>query len=276
VIPTDLVAPAAQDLVLAAHPLDRAPDVPHVGVAGDRPQRLLLAAATDQDRQPLLDGRRIVAQVAHRVVLAARGGRTPVEHGADDLDRLVEPVEPLPEPRPEVDPVRGVLGLEPGATDAEDRPAAAQVVEGGGELGRERRVAERVGADHQPELRAGRRGGEPGEGQVALEDRPVGRADDRVEVVPREDRVVAEPVRGGRGVDHRLPRGVLRPDQRADPDRVVRHDGASRCGRWANASRRTCQEREPAASTRRGRLPFDGSSAWPFAPSGRRAAMADR
>ena len=67
------------------------------------------------------------------------------------IDRLVEPVEPLAEAGPEVDPERLVLALEPGAADAEDGPAARDVVEGRRELGRQPRVAERVGADHQPE-----------------------------------------------------------------------------------------------------------------------------
>ena len=59
------------------------------------------------------------------------------------------------------------------AADAEDRPAVRDVVEGRRHLGGERRLAERVRPDHQPDpdllgrLRPG------GERQPALEDRPV-------------------------------------------------------------------------------------------------------
>ena len=45
------------------------------------------------------------------------------------LDGLVEPVQPLADAGPEVDPEGVVLALEPGAADAEDRPAARDVVQ---------------------------------------------------------------------------------------------------------------------------------------------------
>ena len=59
----------------------------------------------------------------NRVGRAVVVDRLAVEQPADDADGLVEPVEALAEARPEVDPERIVLALEPGAADAEDRPA---------------------------------------------------------------------------------------------------------------------------------------------------------
>ena len=67
-----------------------------------------------------------------------------------------------PTPEPEVrDPERLVLALEPRAADPEDRPAARHVVERRGELRGEPGVAERVGADHQPEADPARDGRRP-------------------------------------------------------------------------------------------------------------------
>ena len=103
-------------------------------------------------------GQRGVAQVVERVVAAGRRGHgLAVEQVAARGHRLVEPVEALAEAGPEVDAVRGVLRLHPGAAEAEDRPAAGDVVERRGELGHEPRVAERVGADEQADLRLLRR-----------------------------------------------------------------------------------------------------------------------
>ena len=181
----DGVAVALQDLDLVGHLLDRAHRVPHVRVAGDRPQRLLLTAAADHDRQVPLDRRRGVAQVVERVAPARLGGdRLAVEDAPHGADRFVEPVEALAEAGPEVDAVRRVLELHPGAADAQDRPAVADVVERRGGLGDETRVAERVGTDEQPEPRLLGLACPGVEQRPALEDRLVRVAEDRVEVVP--------------------------------------------------------------------------------------------
>ena len=111
-----------------------------------------------------------------------------------ELDGLVETVQPVADARPEVDAERGVLGLEPGAADPEDGAPARQVVEGRDLLDDQRRVPERVGADHQPEGRALR------DPRPSCEQRRTPRAsarrrpDDGVEVVPRPQLVVAEAV----------------------------------------------------------------------------------
>ena len=194
-----------------------------VGVAGDRGQRLLLAVAADQDRQPWLDRRRVVADAPPR----DSAGRAPSpvpsrQHVAHELGRLVEPVEPLAEARPELDPEGLVLALEPGAADAEDRPPVAHVVERRRQLHRQRRVPEGVGADHQPERRARRHGGPAGEDQVALEDRAAPVALDRIQVIPRPERVVAELVGALADALERGPVDPLTPGQHADLD-LTRH-----------------------------------------------------
>ena len=55
-----------------------------------------------------------------------------------------------------------------------------------------------------------------GEGHVALEERAVGGADDRVQVIPRPKAVEAQPIGTDPGVEQRLPIGVLRPAQGAE------------------------------------------------------------
>ena len=132
----------------------------------------------------------------------------PVEQPAEQHDRLVEAIEALPESRPEVDAEGVVLPLEPGAADAEDGAAIRDVVEGRGELRGQAGVPERVRADHQPEAEAPRHGREGGEGRPALEDRLLGRPEDRQQVIPRPDGVPAEVV---------------------DPDRPRPGSPASRC-----------------------------------------------
>ena len=67
-------------------------------------------------------------------------------------------------------------------------------------LADETRIPERVRPDEQPEPDALRRLGEGGKRRIALEDRLVRVAEDRVQVIPRPERVVPEllgPTAGG-------------------------------------------------------------------------------
>src|SRR5919198_1101591 len=114
-IPSDLLAPAAEDSVLVSHELDVAGGVPCVGVFRDGVQGLLLAVATDEDREVLLHRSWIVAHLGGLIARPARGALATVEHLFHKVDGLVEPVEPLTEARTELDPVGLVLALEPGA-----------------------------------------------------------------------------------------------------------------------------------------------------------------
>src|SRR5439155_105425 len=108
----------------------------------------------DHDRQTRLDRARLVAEMVEGVAAARdRGPLIAVEQVSHGADGFIEPVEPLAEAGSELDPVGQVLGLHPGAADAQDRPAVARVVEGRGDLGDEARIAERGRPDEQPESR---------------------------------------------------------------------------------------------------------------------------
>ncbi len=74
-----------------------------------------------------------------------RGTLNPVTEGSN-------PSAPANLTPAEVDAVRLVLQLEPGAAEAKDGAASAEVVEGGREPCHEAGVAERVGADRRPSL----------------------------------------------------------------------------------------------------------------------------
>ena len=119
-------------------------------------------------------GARVVAHVVRVVEDAARRGRTAGEHRADQLDRLVQPVEPLAHAAAEVDAEGGVLRLEPGGAQAQHGPAVREVVERGDHLRHERRVAERVGAHEQPERGPGRQLAPGGQERVASRNGPSG------------------------------------------------------------------------------------------------------
>ena len=99
----------------------------------DRPEGLLLAAAADHDRQVALDRQGSVAQVVELVVPAGRRrDGLAVEQVAARGHRLVQPVEPLPEPGPEVDAVRRVLR----SIQAPPRPRIARPPEMWSSVGR--------------------------------------------------------------------------------------------------------------------------------------------
>src|SRR5438552_7704306 len=133
-VATDLLAPAPEDLVLVTHEVEVSARVPGVRVLRHRVQRLLLAVATDEDRQVLLQWWRVVADVRRPIQRSSGRGFLAVQHRTHDLDGLVEPVEPLPEPGTEVDAVRFMLAPEPRTADAEDGAPVAHVVERRDEL----------------------------------------------------------------------------------------------------------------------------------------------
>src|SRR5262245_47132412 len=144
VVSPDGLAMLAQDLVLVVDLLGAAEDVGGVGVLGHEAERLSLAAAADQDRDPRpRDRLRRVAQPL-RVVLApvepALAAALALPHLVGDLERLVVHLEPLAERRErEAEPAR--LLLVPGRADPEPGAAARQHVEGRRGLHPEARVA---------------------------------------------------------------------------------------------------------------------------------------
>src|SRR4051794_733663 len=247
------VTVAAQDVDLVGEHLGRARRVPQVGRSRDRPQRLLLAGAADHDRNVALDGRRMVDRLLEGVV-AARLGRhhLAVEECSDRARRLVQPVESLPDARAEVDAVGLVLVVEPGTAEPGDRAPVRDVVDRRDHLRHEPGVPERVRADHQPEPGPLRRHGPRGKRRVALEDRLVRGAEDRVDVVPGPQVLVAQRVDALRAVEELRPRTSLAPEQ--DSELQVGHAGSS----WATGSgvggmargRRSCPAHRSAGPTR--------------------------
>ena len=165
-----------------------------------------------------LDGPRREERIREGVEASGVAEALAVEKTPDEPHRLVEAVKALPEPGPEVQSERLVLAREPGATDAEHGSSPGDVVERRRDLGRVARVAERVRAHHQAQPDARRARGDRGERKRPLEDRLLPRPEDRLEVVPRPDRVPAAGLRRQRRVEEvRPPRG-LAPELGAEPE----------------------------------------------------------
>src|SRR4051794_6862069 len=70
-------------------------EVAGVRVLRDQPERLALAGAADQDPRPVLADRRDVDRLDELVVLALVRGLVVAPHPLDDLQRLLETLEPL-------------------------------------------------------------------------------------------------------------------------------------------------------------------------------------
>ena len=102
--------------------------------------------------------------VAGLVVRAVEVDRPVAEQRPDDRERLLEPVDPMVEREAE----RAELGLVPAGPEAEDEPAAADLVDRGRLLGQHRRVVEARARHERPELDPRRRGGEAGERRPRL------------------------------------------------------------------------------------------------------------
>ena len=110
------------------------------------------------------------------------------------------------------------LFVVPRRPDAQISTAIGDVVEGRGHLRGQSRIAEWISADHQPDAHVRRRLRPSGEGHVTLEEGTVSGADDRVQVIPRPEAIEAQAIGADSGVEQRLPIGVLRPAQGAEPD----------------------------------------------------------
>src|SRR5512146_2004056 len=139
-----------------------------------------------------------------------------VQEALDQPDALLEPIEALAETRPEVQAERVVLSLEPATAEAEDEPTVRQVVERRGELGRQARIAERVGRDEQAEPRPADDLGQGGEAGPALElvVSPISLVGQQVIVQP--DRVESGPFGEPSGGDQRRPIGPVDPERRPE------------------------------------------------------------
>lgn len=176
---------------LARDLIRRADEVGVVGVLRRHSQRLTLARPADHQRD-VAQGGGGVDRVVDGVPLAVQAGALAAEHRGDDLQRLLEPLEPVGE-RAELEAERLVLELVPARADAELRAADRDDVEGGDDLRKQGRIAVGVAGDQrgQPHPRgplAQRR-----EHRVALEHRVVRRPEHRrlVEVIHEQDGVEA-------------------------------------------------------------------------------------
>ncbi len=152
---------------------------------------LLLAAAADHQRNVVAE-----AGIGHRllgaVVRAGERRALALDHRHDDLERLVELVEPVGE-RAELVSELVVLELEPARSETQDGAALAHHVERGDRLGQQRGIAIGVAGDQgaQLDVLGGRR--QATQGGVGLQHRLVGGAEpgQLVEVVHHEDGVEA-------------------------------------------------------------------------------------
>ena len=140
------------------------------------------------------------------------------EQAADQADRLLQPVEPLAEAAPEVDPERLVLPFEPAATETQHGAAVAHVIDGRRELCGQARVPERVCCDEQADPGAAGRGRQRGERRPALELGVVRVALVAQEVVVDPEAVGTAPLRGDDGVAEARPVGPLYPEGGPDAD----------------------------------------------------------
>ena len=163
---------------------------------------LLLAAAPDEDRD-VAGGR--------RVELAPPA--------ADARQRLGEVGEPGARGA-EVVAVLVVVALEPARADAEDEPAAGDVVDGAGHVGQQLGVAVAVAGDQRADLDAAGGLGPGPEHRPALEVLAVGLAVEREEVVPVEHDVDARVLGGGDGVADLCVVRVLRLELQTDAEGV--------------------------------------------------------
>ena len=190
-IAPDVRAVIRQHLDLVADRVGIAEPVPHVRVLRHQPERLLLAAAADQDlRSARLHRLRDVVRVLDVVPLPLERRPRLREHRPADLQRVLQPLEPLGRRRPVVAVREGLL-LVPRRADAEDRATRRDHVERRDHLGQERRVPVRHARHHRAELDPRRACRDGAEDRVRLEHRIRCRADvpDLVVVVHHPERI---------------------------------------------------------------------------------------
>ena len=186
---------------LGGEPVRLAPDVPDVGVPRGRRQRPLLAAAGDQDRQPVLQRRRLVGRVGQLEVPALEGRSARRGAATATTATVSSKRSDRSAGRQQVDAVGEVLVDLPAGAEPGDRAAAADVVDGRDHVRDHGRVP--VGAAHHQRTQPGPAGDrrEPGEEGAALEERLVARGVVVVvlhEVVAHVDRVDTELLGGQR------------------------------------------------------------------------------
>ena len=154
------------------------------------------------------------------------GGLSSPESRVDHRQGIAERLQ-AGDRRAELVAVLGVVALEPARAQPEDQASARDVVDRARHVGQQVRVAVGVAGHERAEVDALRGLRHRGQQAPALEVRAVGIAEQRVEVIPCEERVGARVVCAQPGVAH-LPVGaVLRRDPHADADGPVDHESPS-------------------------------------------------
>ena len=159
------------------------PAVPGVGVGHRGAQHPRPVRADHQRRAGRPRAARQELAIAGLVPAAVEVDGAVAQERPDDRERLLEPVDPVVVRVA----VGAELGLVPAGAEAEDEPAATQLVDRGGLLGEQGGVVEVRAGDERPELDPRRRGGDRGQERPRLP-RAAGRP-----VLPAIEEVLADP-----------------------------------------------------------------------------------
>ena len=211
-VAADVRAAGRQNVTLLRELLRRAArEVPVVGVLGGERKGALLAAAPDADgRVRLLRPLRFVARILELVVLSVEGRRLLREQAGQHLAGLLEAIEALLHAA-EFDAVGAGLLLVPARADAEFEPTVRDDVECAGHLGQHGGMAIVDAGDQHADAQPLRGLRQSRQRCPALEARPGGIGEDRIEVVEGPAGLEYVDVVGGLpGRQHRGPGGVLR------------------------------------------------------------------
>ena len=186
-------------------------------VAGDQLERDLLAAATDEERQPLLERRRVVADGLGGV---ARAG-APIGRSPWSMPRMTGSASPSQRSRSgEPDAEREAEGLVLFSNHAAPMPRIARPPEMWSSVvaifavraGSRNVFAPTISPIRIRSVACAQAASVSQPSNIG----PVESPDDRVQVVPRPERVVAEPVGPLPGLEQAGPVGVLVPAQGAE------------------------------------------------------------
>ena len=223
--------------------------IPHVGMLGDDLEQRFFSTPADHQRNArLLQRLGITDGIRHAVLLALEGGFVLGEHAGDDLTCFVEPLETSAKIF-EVDPEAAMLQLVPAGAQAEIEPAAACVIERGGHLRGQARVAIGVAVDERTDT------GAPGVLAERAQQCPVLHAgaggvgrEDRIEMIERPERVIAPGVEFRPDVAHPLPSYVLLPGLESKSNRMPGHlfcdlrgtGAVCGCIRWVQPQQSVC------------------------------------
>ena len=215
---TEVGAVPGEDRELVGHGAAAVGDVEQVagvGVTGHQPQGLALLGAADQHRRVRApDGRRAADWPPQPVVPTFERGVVAGPHPGRDLQRLLEPLEPLGHRRQRQAHGVGLLAVVAGA-EPEPGPPTREHVQGGDRLDQQGRGPEGDPGDHGAEPDPLGLGGQEPQGGVGLQHLGVAGCGGRVGL----EQMVGHPD----GVDPGLLGGAGQPRQRrAEPARAAR------------------------------------------------------